>query len=60
MEFYRLVMNCEERRKGVEIGETHGGGLSKIGKRYRINCGVRIHQRKVKIIIERPEMKRRK
>ena len=29
MEFYGLVMNCVERRKGGKIGETHGGGTSK-------------------------------
>ena len=29
MEFYRLVMNCVERRKRGEVGETHGGGTSK-------------------------------
>ena len=28
MEFYRLVMNCVERRKRDEIGETLGGGMS--------------------------------
>ena len=29
MEFYRLVRNCVERRKGGEIGETHDGITSK-------------------------------
>ena len=29
MEINRFVMNCVERRKRGEIGETHGGGTSK-------------------------------
>ena len=29
MEFYRLVMNCVERQKRGEIGETHSGEMSK-------------------------------
>ena len=29
MEFYKFVMNCVERRKGGEAGETHGGGTTK-------------------------------
>ena len=58
-------MNYEERRMGGEIGETHGGETSKhrmqqIGKRKHLNCGARINQRKVNVIIGRPEMKRRK
>ena len=64
MEFSRFVMKGVERRKRGKSGkhlvvERVSKGCDKLEKK-RLNCGERIDQRKVKIIIGRPEMKQRK